>query len=416
MYHNRTAATIAYTDFTIENSNYYFEKSCLTSDLFTATTTYNPGWVVSYEILASNGTYTEIRISYSASFEISNVTVVLNLNADNLYAEGWSNSGTQSLYTFILEIPNINFTTSTQYLTVYGNSSIPYATFSRFENEDDYDFDEKDYDDDDMAIWYRGYLSFPYYSQAFIVQGRNSTWTLDGVHYAGDEYDITSTGYFECSGGFGTGITSAYLHFKAHPIGRVIRHVNYRRDYTEVVYRINTIIELQNAEFEFYIENDEPYTIIDIFFEGDEVDHDEYKHIKLTKLDGKDYYELLNIDLERGVNKVHIQYREEHLEQHSWLIILALILIIGFTGFYALKFNALKKRKKGEKLTRKDFVILLIPIWNIKPEKVEKRREKNKEKGILRRPLNELKKVASELRIKKAKRKTIKKEAKKQKK
>ena len=91
-------------------------------------------------------------------------------------------------------------------------------------------------------------------------------------------------------------------------------------------------------------------------------------------------------------------------------------MIIGFTGFYALKFNALKKRKKGEKLTRKDFVILLIPIWNIKPEKVEKRREKNKEKGILRRPLNELKKVASELRIKKAKRKTIKKEAKKQKK
>ncbi|MFX0132035.1 MAG: hypothetical protein ACFFDN_00185 [Candidatus Hodarchaeota archaeon] len=428
--HNRTGATISNSSFTHENNNYYFEKSCLSGDLFTTTTTYWIDWdsYVKYEILTQNGTYSEIEITYQGPFDMSNVTIVIDLNADNLYAENWSHNGVQNLNTFILEIPHINFTTSQQTITITGNSSIPYSTFDHFENEESYEFNEDNYDDDDNNVWYRGYLDFPYYSQAFIIKGRNTTWTLDGVHYSGDEYDITTTGYFECSG-FGSGISSAYLRFKAHPIGDIGRHVNYKHDYTVITYRINTILEIQNAEFEFYIENDEAYTIIDILFEGDEVDNDEYEQVKLMKLDEKDHYLLLNLDFGRGVNKIHIKYREDKLENNAGQLILVVI-ALSFLGLSAWRFSVISKitkeaKEREEKLKRKDLIFLFIFMpHRISNEKVKRRLEKRKKQGKpirrsweeLKEEAKELKEEARKLKLKKAKEKAEEKAKKKEKK
>ncbi|MFX1479402.1 MAG: hypothetical protein ACFFCI_14815, partial [Promethearchaeota archaeon] len=415
LYHNRTGTTLSNSSFTLENNNYYFEKSCVSGDIFTATTTYWVDWdsYVSYEVLTQNGTYSEIKITYQGPFDMNNVTIVLDLNADNLYAENWSYSGIQSLYTFILEIPHINFTTSQQTLTLIGRSSIPYATFDYFANEEDYEFSESNYDDDDNKVWYRGYLDLPYYSQAFIVRGRNTTWSLDGIHYSTDEYDITNTGYFECPG-WGSGISSSYLRFKAHPIGRVKRLVNYKHDYTEVTYRINTILELQDVEFEFYIENDESYTIIDIVFEGDEVDNDEFEQVKLHKLDEKDYYLLLNLDFGRGVNKIHIRYREDKLENNAGQLILVVI-ALAVLGISAWRGSVLTKvtkeaEERGEKLKRKDLIFLFFFMpHRISNEKVKRRLEKRKKQGKpIRKSWEELIEEAKKLKLKKAEKKAEK--------
>jgi hypothetical protein len=393
LYHNRTATTVAYTDFTIENANYYFEKSSQEGDLFTSTTTYSIDWnsYVSYNIITNNGTYCEIDVTYQAPIEINNVTIVLDLTSNQIYAQNWTYNGNQSSIDYVLEIPNISFITTQQTFTITGVSSSPYASFSEFHNEDDFTI-KSDYED--LEEWYIGYLSYPFYSQSFIARNINSSWTLDGIHYSGDEYDITSIGYFECPG-WGTGISSSYLRFKTNPISDVERSVKYDRNYKIVVYRIRANLPATGVDIEFYIEEQDSFTIKEIKFEGSEIEDDGFKQIKLYKYEDRSYYLLLDLDLESGTNTLRVRYKIESTLNYSWLF-LPLIGGLAIIGYIFWRFKLKNKEADNKKEKSKLDKILgffLLP-FRMKPQKAEKKRE-----GIL--PWSKSKEIGAKARAKK---------------
>ena len=192
----------------------------------------NPYFIVDYSIISDNGTFAELNITYNEGLSISSVLVKLDLKNDDLYAENWSNNALQSLYTYILEVPNINFTTSYQILNLTGVSSVPEIVVEDFINEDGFKLSDEEWkiritDDDwrtikranweDIEEYIYGYLNLTKYSKAFIISNMEDDWELDGIHYLTNNYDVSATGYFICEG-WGSGITSAYLRFKTNPI------------------------------------------------------------------------------------------------------------------------------------------------------------------------------------------------------
>ncbi|MFX1478400.1 MAG: hypothetical protein ACFFCI_09725, partial [Promethearchaeota archaeon] len=394
LYHNRSHSTIAYTDFTIENSNYYFEKSCLSEDLFTATTSYYFDWdknFVDYQILSDNGTYCEIEIKYQAPIDISNVTIVLDLKSEGIYAENWDHNATQSDLSYILELPHINFTTSQQTIVLKGTSSVPVISFSYIINEDGFKISDEELkirvtDEkwrtikkanwEDLNEYIIGYLEIPKYSEAFMVN-IESDWELDGIHYGNQYYDIESNGYFECNG-FGTGITTSYLRFKTNPLS------NLKRTETsgEVVYKIYAKSRLDNIDFIFYIEETEYYNKRNMIKElEDEVDCD--KILEYYTVEDRIYYMIINMDLDEGKNEIVINYKIEQMANYAWLFLIIAIVLIGFGVIY------ITFRYKDNRI--KDFIkldkIVKCFVW-IKKSKREKLLKKNRYK-----PKKKIKKI-----------------------
>ncbi|MFX0188739.1 MAG: hypothetical protein ACFE8A_13495 [Candidatus Hodarchaeota archaeon] len=344
LYHNRTSTTVPYSSFTIENNNYYFEKSCLSEDFFTASTSYWIDWdnYVNFEILTDNGTYCEIKITYQAPIDINNVTIVLDLKSQGLYAENWDNNATQSDLTYILELPHINFTTSQQTIILKGTSSAPVISFSFVINEDGFKISDEEWKIRETAEEWRsikkanwedlneyiiGYLEIPKYSEAFRVN-IESDWELDGIHYGNEYYDIQTNGYFECAG-FGTGITTAFLKFKTNPLSNLKRI----ESSGEVVYKIYAKYRLDNIDFIFYIEETDYYNKQNMIKElEDEVDCD--KIVEYYTVEDRIYYMIVNMDLDEGKNEIVINYEIERMANYAWLFLIIAIVLIGFGVIY----------------------------------------------------------------------------------
>ncbi len=336
----------------------------------------NPYFVVDYGIMSNNGTFTELNITYNAGFSISNILLKLNLKYDDLYAENWSNNATQSLYTYILEIPDINFTTSYQILNLTGLSSIPYINFSSFINEAGFKISDEEWkirisnsewrtikraNWEDIDIYMYGYLDLTKYSRSFIVSDIEDDWELDGVHYQDNNYDISTTGYFVCEG-FGSGITTAYLRFKTNPIKDLKRE----QKHEQVIYKIKSEFNLEDVDFIFYIEESERYNSIDMIKQlKKEIDCTDI--VRYYSVEDRDYYMIMNMDLDEGTNKIIINYEIENAVEYAWVGIIVGIAMIGFALIY------ISYRYKDDKIM--DFLgldkIVKLFIWIKKPERIK---------------------------------------------
>ena len=376
--HVRTGTTITYEDFTIEASKYYFEKSSLSNDIYTATVDYMWNPIVNSTITFDNGTTCNVRITYQASLNINNVTIVLDLSSKNLYAENWTYSATQSEITKVLEVPHINFTTSSQIITITGISDTPYAIISSYTNLEEVSFDEDNYGK--LREPYIGYLSYSKFSRSFLIYDIKSDWVLDGIHYGTTVNDILDNGYFECTG-WGTGISSSYLVFTANPVDRIKRE----QFEDKVVYKITCNLPVYDADFDFYISGEGRITInkqlTDIDEDKDQTIMKEYSYKSKT------YFEFENIDFSIGKNELIIYYEEHTIVNDIGYYIVVGVAIAGLIVIW-------KRKELLDKfgLDKNKSWFLRILMWNKKnapkektKEGIEKAKIPNSERGKKKR-------------------------------
>ncbi|MFX1476671.1 MAG: hypothetical protein ACFFCI_00940 [Promethearchaeota archaeon] len=330
--HTRTENIIEYTDFTIEGSKHYFEESSFADDQYVATVDYNPGWQINHSVTFDNGTTCYLEITYQTTFDISNVTLVLDLMDDNLYAENWTNNATQSSIDYILEVPFLNFTTSQQTITLTGLSSVPYCTLLTYENEHSFTIDSGY---EDLNEWMRGFLTYSKYSKSWIIYQLDHDWTLDGIHYTTNDYDINSNGVFTCSG-WGTGISTSYLRFKTNPVDDVYRW----QEKNKVIYVIDMNFEAEDVDVHFYIHEDENVKI-----KSSNLDEEDYVDIvSLYSSDNKHYFEIKGLDLDRGNNRIEIIYEVITVSDDLWLLLpLGALVVVGILIFSRYRYELLDK-------------------------------------------------------------------------
>jgi hypothetical protein len=335
--HNRSVTEI--TDFLIEDSasKYKFSLDNKTeiNDIFTAEIDYKPGFDISYVILQNNGTYSRIKVTYSADLYINNVSLILDLSGDDLYMDNWSMNGTQTADTFKLTIPNIDFTPSEQSFIISGNSSVPNATFSEFVNEAYFTINLDDYKD--LEEYYQGYLSYSKYSKSFLVPNISNSWTLDGVHYSEKDYTISNK-YFECPG-WDSSISSSYLRFRTNPVN----HIDRTQKNGKVIYEINMSLPATRVHLQFLIQSENRVSV-------DNINLDNLKIIDLYDINGEFYYEVILTNLDQGMNKVVIKFSEHKVGDKLWLMLPVIIVLIGIVGIYfARKKGYLQKLRFWEK-------------------------------------------------------------------
>jgi len=240
--HNETSTTIS--SFQINNSRYYFEEMAYEDDLFIATIDYNPNWVVSHEIQINNGTYSKIKVDYSADFNITNVSIVLDLSSSGCYNENWTLNATQNLYNYKLIIPHINFTSSTQTFYIEGVSVIPYVSISSYESDQNYNAIAID-----TEIDFAGFISYPKFTKVFLLN-KSSSWSAYNLYYGSQIYAVetVSSTLIQVSGsGFDPAITNSYLHFKVKPFVEV--DFSYSETTNIITITINSTMNVDNCEF-----------------------------------------------------------------------------------------------------------------------------------------------------------------------
>jgi hypothetical protein len=318
----------------VEGIRYHFFQGCLDGDIIDSTINYNPEWDVSYSVIFNNGTYSRLKVDYksSLSFNVENVTILLDLTDDEIYNENWTLNAEQDPYSRILEIPSVTFTNSYRTLYIDGVADVPYAQFSSFANEEIFTIDESNYS---VPIYYKGYMEYTKYSSSFVLQGIGSDWTIDGIHYINNSYTINSTGYFEIPG-WDSSITSSYLRFQSAPISNIERN---QYDNGTVIYTIDCDLPISSAMFIFYIETEDRFTIIT---PGNETTFYSYdnRHFYL--------YRWLNLDV--GRNYFTITYST----QTVWddLILLLAIPAVGVALYLIYRQVKSEREEESEKLLK----------------------------------------------------------------
>ena len=371
--------TSEYTDeFDEENDRYYFEDTAQENDVYESYLDYNPNYDIEYEI-ESDGATADLRIEYSADIAVRNCTLVLDLSDEEIYMENWTYNGEQSSRTFILEIPRINFTTSTRVLRLEGVSEFPNAHFSEFECQELVFIDGTPH-----TYEYRGYIEYPRYSQAFYLKEISEDWTIDGVHYGSKTMTISSsTGFYECSG-YDSSITTSYLKFTADPVDSLTIYDLEEESKLKIEIKLN--LPVQNASITFALPSELRYEIRTTLSSLS----------KIPDIAGYDYYIFFYNGLEEGTNNIYVEYRIHTIEDDSRLYLLIVILSIGFVGLYYYR------KKTLEKLETKGMT----------PEQKKKYLEKkkqNKPESYLSRTWKSLKKQVKEIIPEKKQIKKIKK-------
>ena len=197
---------------------YYFVEQCNSGDQFTAIIKYKFNPNISFDIIEKTGTFTKIKIRYKASLEIRNVSMIIDLSGDYIYNDAWNYNATQNSNNLKLVIPFINFTTSYQTIYVEGYSSIPYATISGFESDQNYNRLAVD-----TEIDFAGFLDYPKYTNSFelII---DEDWTCYNVYYGNETYGInriSNTIIYVKGDGFDPRVNDSFVHFTTKPFTTV---------------------------------------------------------------------------------------------------------------------------------------------------------------------------------------------------
>ncbi|MBS3741868.1 MAG: hypothetical protein KGY74_07090 [Candidatus Cloacimonetes bacterium] len=334
--HIRTSDTIS--SFDINNSKYYFEKTCQEDDLFNATIDYNPNWDIDYTIEINNGTYSMIKIDYSADLSISNVDLILDLSNNSLYNENWTMSATQNKNNFKLTIPNINFSNSEQSIYIEGFSSVPYASITEFESDQNWNRIAVDSD----PIDYAGFLGYPKFSKIFYTT-KEPDWNVYNVHYGNEKYNAESLSdrlaKFE-GDGFDPGVTDSYIHFRTNPFKKV--DWDWDEDTDNITITINSSLAVEKAYFQIQFNPSQAHELelisntTSIFGLSDSGDYEGYLFFYVNELPEGE-----------TVIKIHINYTEplEILLQGLPIFLIAAALI---GVYYYLKKHEERVEKAGK--------------------------------------------------------------------
>ncbi|KKL55623.1 hypothetical protein LCGC14_2253560, partial [marine sediment metagenome] len=262
LYHDRTGSII--DTFEKNDSKYYFIEDSQESDLFTATIDYNPGWDISIEvvektqtyskikidykccidhqILINNGTYSKIKIDYKADLAIQNVNLILNLKNESVYNENWTKNAVQSSSNFKLIIPDINFLDSLNSFNIEGNSSIPYASISSYESDQNLNQIAID-----TVVDFAGFINYSKYSQIYLLPVERN-WDSYNIYYGDQIYgpERINDNFIEFSGsGFDPEINDSYLHFTMKPFVSV----DWEFENNTITITINSTMDVDNAYF-----------------------------------------------------------------------------------------------------------------------------------------------------------------------
>lgn len=329
------------TSFNIEGSQYFFQESFYGGDLILGLIDYNPGWDVSYEVLINNGTYTRMRIDYSADFTINNVNIVLNLKNEGILNDNWT-LGTQDSYTFKLTIPGINFTSTTQSFYIEGYSTIPYAVMSSYESDQNWNriITENEID-------YAGYLTYPKYTQVFLLN-KSVDWTAYSVYYGGTIYsaETMNPSLVKVLGdGFDPDITDSYLYFRTSPF----KSVDFEFDGAMITITINCSIDVEKAYFMYAFDPSGVHNLgvyssnnsISVQGLSDTGDFEGYLYFACEKI----YSGITQI-------KIAVNFATP-LEMILQSVIIFVIAGIAIAGYYYIKRNEEKVEKLSKKIGAK---------------------------------------------------------------
>lgn len=329
------------TSFNIEGSKYFFQESFYGGDLILGLIDYNPGWDVSYEVLINNGTYTRMRIDYSADFTINNVNIVLNLKNDGILNDNWT-LGTQDSYTFKLTISGINFTSTTQSFYIEGYSTIPYAVMSSYESDQNWNriITENEID-------YAGYLIYPKYTQVFLLN-KSVDWTAYSVYYGGTIYsaETMNPSLVKVLGaGFDPDISDSYLYFRTSPF----KSVDFEFDGAMITITINCSIDVENAYFMYAFDPSGVHNL---------AVYSSNNSISLQGLtDSGDFEGYLYFACEKiysGITQIKIAVNfATPVEMIIQSVIIFVIAGIAIAGYYYIKRNEEKVEKLSKKIGAK---------------------------------------------------------------
>jgi len=241
-------------DFTNEGYFYYFEKNIVENSLIKGTFEINPNWDISYTILENTGIFAKIKVLYKADLSINNVSIILDLSVDNLYADNWDNNASQSSNNLVLEIPYVNFTNNYQTITLTGISDIPYASIVSYESESIYNVITMNND-----INFIGFLDYSKYSQSFLIN-KEKEWNAYNVYYGNESYgieNISDTIVKVDGAGFNPQINNSYLHFSTKPFSLV--ELNFTGN--EILITIESTLNVSFVYFRYSFNLEQEHTL-----------------------------------------------------------------------------------------------------------------------------------------------------------
>ncbi|MGV9141351.1 MAG: hypothetical protein ACOC1X_00270, partial [Promethearchaeota archaeon] len=313
------------------NQTFYYSGNMIK----TSTVSIDPQWQISYEILVNNGTYSKLRITYSSILSLNDVSIVLDLTNSSCYNENWTLSAYQDL-DFILTIPNIDFTTQSQRIYIEGFSSIPYATITGFES--DQNFNRLAIDEE---VEFVAFLNFSKFSEIFLIN-ISKNWECFYVFYPNDTYNVQYINDYQIqfSGkGFDPKVNSSYLYFKTKPFSTV--NFTYSNDNDTIEIVIYSEFDVNNSYF-FHRFNDESnhelvilYNTTSITGLSDYGDYEGYLFFKCNNITEGYTVIVIYVDKAEGIE--------------FWIQAIPILAIAGISVgvFYYLKFNekALEKIK-----------------------------------------------------------------------
>lgn len=354
--HDRTSSTVKYSDFTIEGSLYYFYKSCLEDDTFTANINYKPNWNVNYSITRNTGTEAKLEISYSADLAIENVSIIIDLSNVNMYYQDWGLNAVQSSTTYKLRIPDIDFTTATQALTIRATSPTPTASIDEIITFNKTRISES------TVQYFGAYLNYSRYSQSNFIDATKA-WRCYAVYYGNESYSVRrenkSTVYFE-SDGCDPSINDSYLFFSAKPF----KDVSFDFSGTQIVINITASMNVDNCDFFRYVYIDGVHAL--------NSDSD------ITDLDDQEvpYYLYFKTNISAGFNQIIINVDfQTPLETLSSTLLLFIVIGVAVGVWYYFKRNKQAQEKIVSRISE------MKVVKKIK-RKIEARKMKKEEEEI----------------------------------
>lgn len=251
--HDRTGA--ATSSFEQVESKHYFTQEALVNDTFTVLESIRPNWQTAVSWIENNGTYTEITLTYSAALNISNVQTTIDLGTT--LNENWTTPSagvtfTQINASFQLTVAGLNFTNTTQTITIYGASQVPRAEVSQILNA-------RGRIAVDTVLEFNGILRYPRYSEPYLIPTR-SYWETYSVEYGLSNYScqrVSDDWAYVETGGMDPSVRFSYLYFKAAPF----RSVDFNQTGSQITVYIDSRFNLTNVFFAYLWAEDRVHSL-----------------------------------------------------------------------------------------------------------------------------------------------------------
>jgi len=293
------------------SDNFYFSQNLQDNDIIISDAEIDPGFAVDSQTMVNNGTYCKLRVVVSCALYIKNVTVYVD--DFDAYFDEWANATQNSASKRItFYVTSIN-ETSTFYLE--GTRETPWANITGYAHAPFWVQANETND-----VLFNAHLGFSDYSESFRIP-TNPAWTLDGVHYQNQSYNLYGNTIIFTEG-WDASISSAFLQFNTDPITEYY----FVQTNDSINLRIESSLPLEGFYIIFEISGLKSYRV-----QNNSVE-------KLMTLNDIDYYYVAVATMSAGTHDISFGIQAFSISTALWILIpIAVVGVIYVYRYYAQK-------------------------------------------------------------------------------